>query len=57
MSIKTYSVGVETINDENPTATEIKFNNEIIWKRGVNPPLRVSLIMIMRRIYLRLTLK
>jgi hypothetical protein len=43
MSVKTYSVGVETINDENPTATEIKFNNEIIWKRGVNPPLRGSL--------------
>ena len=43
MSVKTYSVGVETINDENPTATEIKFNNEIIWKREVNPPLRGSL--------------
>jgi hypothetical protein len=43
MSVKTYSVGVETINDENPTATEIKFNNEIIWKRGVNPPLRGSM--------------
>jgi hypothetical protein len=38
MSVKEYFVGVETIDDENPTATEIKFNNVIIWKRG-NPPL------------------
>jgi hypothetical protein len=39
MSVKEYFVGVETIDDKNPTATEIRFNDVTIWKRGVNPPL------------------